>query len=690
MQHAREATPRARSPTTTSRSCSASSIRRRRGIGRGRGVKARRSSARCSCSRALARTRPIRRAARRCRRSAAAARDRRTKQSSSATRARRVLGRRGRRRRCREARAEPRQRGVGGDRRQRRSDPAVRLSHRRRSRRGRRGHVPRGQPALVLARHPRDPDPGRLQHAHPRARRRRDASTRRGARSPASASTRFVSIDEIARIEVIRGPVSSVYGANAFFGIINIVTRGAAETPRAWGRARDQLDQRRRSRARGSRRATCTASCAARSASMDRFGETLDTSPDVGSNLARRRLASFTASLVGIVRRLVRAGARVSHFRRDSPFAPYNGDPAVDAAVQRSTTRSCSSRAVTRASSSKRLTVSARGYANLYEFSDHIIQIGRRAVRRLRRRQDVRRRASRPLRAIVPNKLGITAGTEASYNQHRRAARTDGDGARDGRRSAARLQHRRRLHRGRRPADAVARLHRRACASTATRRSITGCRRAPRCSSPSPRTTASSSCTPRASATRARTRRSSTTTSSFAGDPTTARRDDPQLRGRGVGQAGRRACRRGSRAFYWDARDVVEQLPAPIRYATDCCSSRTSAASSRAASRPRRAIATARGWYGFGGATYAHVGMREDRRAPSRSATCRTRRRSPAAAGVSTPKLGGIAPRLDRAASTSASARRGPMSTPAPAARCAGVARREPRPSTCRTSTASI
>src|SRR5688572_23790543 len=45
-----------------------------------------------------------------------------------------------------------------------------------------------------------------------------------------------VHIDEIARIEVIRGPVSSVYGANAFFGIINIVTRGAAESPRAWGR----------------------------------------------------------------------------------------------------------------------------------------------------------------------------------------------------------------------------------------------------------------------------------------------------------------------------------------------------------------------------------------------------------------------------------------------------------------------
>jgi len=42
----------------------------------------------------------------------------------------------------------------------------------------------------------------------------------------------FISIEDVARIEVIRGPVSSLYGANAFFGIINIVTRGASETPR--------------------------------------------------------------------------------------------------------------------------------------------------------------------------------------------------------------------------------------------------------------------------------------------------------------------------------------------------------------------------------------------------------------------------------------------------------------------------
>lgn len=46
-----------------------------------------------------------------------------------------------------------------------------------------------------------------------------------------------VTIDEIARIEVIRGPVSSMYGTSAFFGILNIVTKDATDAPRVWARA---------------------------------------------------------------------------------------------------------------------------------------------------------------------------------------------------------------------------------------------------------------------------------------------------------------------------------------------------------------------------------------------------------------------------------------------------------------------
>lgn len=45
-----------------------------------------------------------------------------------------------------------------------------------------------------------------------------------------------VQLDDVARIEVIRGPVSSVYGTNAFLGIINIVTLGADKAPPVYGR----------------------------------------------------------------------------------------------------------------------------------------------------------------------------------------------------------------------------------------------------------------------------------------------------------------------------------------------------------------------------------------------------------------------------------------------------------------------
>jgi outer membrane receptor for ferrienterochelin and colicins len=45
-----------------------------------------------------------------------------------------------------------------------------------------------------------------------------------------------VQIDDVARIEVIRGPVSSIYGTNAFLGIINIVTLEADKAPPAYGR----------------------------------------------------------------------------------------------------------------------------------------------------------------------------------------------------------------------------------------------------------------------------------------------------------------------------------------------------------------------------------------------------------------------------------------------------------------------
>ena len=43
------------------------------------------------------------------------------------------------------------------------------------------------------------------------------------------------SIDEIERVEVIRGGGSALYGANAYSGVISIITRNPEKTPLAWG-----------------------------------------------------------------------------------------------------------------------------------------------------------------------------------------------------------------------------------------------------------------------------------------------------------------------------------------------------------------------------------------------------------------------------------------------------------------------
>src|SRR6185295_7122421 len=39
----------------------------------------------------------------------------------------------------------------------------------------------------------------------------------------------FFPLDRIARIEIVRGPVSVLYGANAFGGVVNIVSKKAAD-----------------------------------------------------------------------------------------------------------------------------------------------------------------------------------------------------------------------------------------------------------------------------------------------------------------------------------------------------------------------------------------------------------------------------------------------------------------------------
>lgn len=234
----------------------------------------------------------------------------------------------------------------------------------------------------------------------------------------------IVGLDEIARIEVIRGPVSSVYGTNAFFGIINIVTRGAAESPRAWARA-------------GVHSINGIISSAGFSAGgvhrqvrgsiqfMDRIGEQNLTLPDGGDVHATNGdgSRSFSAGLVAAWGGTF-GQVRAVRFNRESPFAPYDVFPGAkpydqldeQLLVEGGHTRELS----------KRFVIAVRGYANVYEFSDTspsgdpIIEpspldttgSARVLGAELRGRYEF----------LVPNRLGLTAGTELSSNRTRSTA----------------------------------------------------------------------------------------------------------------------------------------------------------------------------------------------------------------------------------------------------------------------------
>ena len=235
-----------------------------------------------------------------------------------------------------------------------------------------------------------------------------------------------VSIDDVARIEVIRGPQSSVYGPNAFFGIINIVTRGAAESPRAWGRisvnhisgvigtagfAAGDVDH----QLRGSVLA------------MSRFGETLEV-PDVGTDLSGDGGHGFIAGIVGSYEGWF-GQVRAYRTRRDSPFAPYDGDAAAETPYIQVNSQLLVDAGHTR-ELSKRLTIAGRAYLNMYRFFDDINEFDEPAAfidygdaisfgGELRARYE----------AIEDGKLGITAGAEASHNKTKSRSFYAGDEA---------------------------------------------------------------------------------------------------------------------------------------------------------------------------------------------------------------------------------------------------------------------
>ncbi|MBA2539266.1 MAG: TonB-dependent receptor, partial [Deltaproteobacteria bacterium] len=223
----------------------------------------------------------------------------------------------------------------------------------------------------------------------------------------------IVSIDDIARIEVIRGPVSSQYGTNAFFMTVNIVTRGAAEGSRAWGRVglhsingeiatagfvTGSIDR----QVRGSVMV------------MNRLGESIvvdeiDASP-LAADGANTLIAAVAGTYGGSFGQI-----RATRSRRDSLYAPYDADPKSEPGYALFNYQLIAEGGHTRELSNK-LTAGVRGYTSLYRFYDEIddgsgdlfLDFGDAATfgGEVRGRYEL----------LDEGRLGISGGVEVNYN----------------------------------------------------------------------------------------------------------------------------------------------------------------------------------------------------------------------------------------------------------------------------------
>ncbi len=179
-----------------------------------------------------------------------------------------------------------------------------------------------------------------------------------------------VSLDDVARLEIIRGPVSSIYGTNAFLGIINIVTIEADKAPRGYGRLTSDtfgtfggnaafnagtINQ----QARGSVSFT------------KRFGENLDY-PELGATDADGAHSVFGSLALTFNRFFFQA--RGYERKRQLPGAPYNSD--FGSSLNANRDRHFLAELGYTHEFSKKLTVAARAYANRYTFDSRLALTG--------------------------------------------------------------------------------------------------------------------------------------------------------------------------------------------------------------------------------------------------------------------------------------------------------------------------
>jgi iron complex outermembrane receptor protein len=231
----------------------------------------------------------------------------------------------------------------------------------------------------------------------------------------------IVGVDEIARIEVIRGPVSSVYGTNAFFGIINIVTRGAAESPRAWARATGQtingvLTSAGFAAGGVDRQVRGAVHFANRSGEAD-LPMVDGVVPQPYGDHSRTFNAGLVAAYGGSF-----AQVRAVRYARESPFAPYDASPAGPAYEK------IDSQVIVEGGHARelgeRLSAAGRAFANLYRYADAsppADPVTEYAVDTTGTAQ-VFGAELRARYELVRERLGLTAGAEASHDRTRSTA----------------------------------------------------------------------------------------------------------------------------------------------------------------------------------------------------------------------------------------------------------------------------
>jgi iron complex outermembrane receptor protein len=226
----------------------------------------------------------------------------------------------------------------------------------------------------------------------------------------------MVSIDEVSRIEVIRGPVSSFYGTNAFFGTINIVTKGAAESAPVWGSASINSVQGPQLAA-GFAVGDVGRQLRGSVHLMDRIGDTTHLSEVPGGTSTPLQGDASQSGSIGLAGTYDGTFAQVRAYRyfRDSPFAPYDTSPFMDPY------RLYDTQLMVEAGHTHQLTddlsLTGRAYGNFYKYNDRapaldgsgaLDTVGTAATGgfELRTRYEI----------IDHGKLGLTAGTEGNYN----------------------------------------------------------------------------------------------------------------------------------------------------------------------------------------------------------------------------------------------------------------------------------